>query len=178
MSEQNFNEEINGILNNIEGLSAVEEHADLEKIPNPYFDKYLTAEQKKRDELVTTLLECYVANYREKIKSNDCYKKILFFVNIGIVLIFTIIMISMISIVKENIITMEYMVAFITACVSYLTLVFGIMTIITKYVFPEKEEEYITEIVKTIQENDLKNKQENMRADGVELVSENREDFN
>lgn len=48
-------------------------------------------------------------------------------------------------------------------CITYLTLVIGILKIITEYVFPQKEEEYVTRIVKAIQKNDLKNKIENMK---------------
>ena len=46
----------------------------------------------------------------------------------------------------------------ISVCVTFLTLIVGIMTIITKYVFPENEEEYITRIVEIIQNNDLEHK--------------------
>ena len=37
---------------------------------------------------------------------------------------------------------------------------------ITKYIFPENEEEYITRIVEMIQNNDLENKKENIRVQG------------
>ena len=54
-------------------------------------------------------------------------------------------------------------VSFATACVSFLTLIVGLLHIVTKYVFPENDEEYITRIVEMIQTNDLKNKQENAK---------------
>lgn len=56
------------------------------------------------------------------------------------------------------------MVALITVCISYLTLVISILKIITKYVFPQNEEEYITRIVKSIQDNDLENKKTNIKS--------------
>ena len=52
----------------------------------------------------------------------------------------------------------------IAVCITFLSSVIGILTIITKYVFPEKEEEYITRIVEIIQTNDLENKRENIKA--------------
>ena len=52
----------------------------------------------------------------------------------------------------------------VSVCVTFLTLIVGILQTITKYVFPEKEEEYITRIVEIIQNNDLENKKENIRA--------------
>lgn len=53
--------------------------------------------------------------------------------------------------------------AFITACISFISLIIGILTIITKYFFPENGEQYITQIVETIQKNDLENKRENAK---------------
>ena len=64
-----------------------------------------------------------------------------------------------------NTVRVNNVVALITVCITYLSLVIGILKIITKYVFPQKEEEYVTRIVKAIQKNDLKNKIENMKHD-------------
>ena len=52
------------------------------------------------------------------------------------------------------------LVAFVTACISFVSLIIGLLTIITKYFFPENDEQYITKIVEIIQNNDFKNKQE------------------
>lgn len=54
------------------------------------------------------------------------------------------------------------LVEVISVCITFLSLIIGVLTIITKYVFPEKEEEYITRIVEIIQNNDLENKKENI----------------
>lgn len=53
--------------------------------------------------------------------------------------------------------------AFITACISFISLIIGLLTIITKYFFPENGEQYITQIVELIQKNDLENKRENAK---------------
>ena len=58
---------------------------------------------------------------------------------------------------------MQDVVAFITACISFISLIIGLLTIITKYFFPENDEQYITTIVESIQKNDLENKRENAR---------------
>lgn len=47
-------------------------------------------------------------------------------------------------------------IGFVTAFVGFAGLVFGMATIITKFAFPENDEQYITDIVKAIQENDYK----------------------
>lgn len=46
---------------------------------------------------------------------------------------------------------------------SFISLVIGLLTIITKYFFSENDEQYITKIVETIQQNDLENKKENAK---------------
>ena len=63
-------------------------------------------------------------------------------------------------------ISIEDVVQLISLCLTFITLIFGILTIITKYVFPENDEEYITRIVESIQKNDLENKKENIKACG------------
>ena len=65
-----------------------------------------------------------------------------------------------------------------SVCLTFLTLIVGILKIITKYVFPVNDEEYITRIVELIQNNDLENKKENIRAKVAiaERKDENSED--
>ena len=55
---------------------------------------------------------------------------------------------------------MSDMISFATTCISFITLIIGLLTIITKYFFPENDEQHIATIVKTIQKNDLENKRE------------------
>lgn len=57
-------------------------------------------------------------------------------------------------------------VQIISVCVTFLGLIIGLLQTITKYIFPENEEEYITRIVEMIQNNDLENKKENIRVQG------------
>jgi len=51
---------------------------DEELKENPFYDKFSTAEQKQRDKYITTLLESYVINYKNKTKKNKDYKEKLF----------------------------------------------------------------------------------------------------
>ena len=60
--------------------------------------------------------------------------------------------------------SIESVIQLITACITFLTLIVSILKIITKYVFPANDEEYITRIVEIIQNNDLENKKENIRV--------------
>lgn len=79
----------------------------------------------------------------------------------------------------ETDLDVEKVVAFITACISFISLIIGLLTIITKYFFPENDEQYITTIVESVQKNDLENKKENARyrngLDTLEQEENNKE---
>ena len=64
----------------------------------------------------------------------------------------------------------------ISVCITFLTLIVSILKIITKYVFPKKEEEYITRIVEIIQNNDLENKKENINVK-TKISKDTKEDI-
>ena len=91
---------------------------------------------------------------------------LLFGICILILLCFTVTLIALV--LKFNGSTdaksIESVVQLITVCVTFLTLIVSILKIITKYVFPANDEEYITRIVEIIQNNDLENKKENIRV--------------
>jgi len=138
----------------------------LSELNTTYVDKYTTEEQKQRDVLVTTLLEHYVGTYKNKVESNRMYKRWLFWSCIISVLAFVIIFaLMMLKVNLICVVSVTSVVQLISVCITFLSLIIGILTIITKYVFPEHEEEYITRIVEAIQRNDLENKKENIRVE-------------
>lgn len=131
-----------------------------------YVDKYATEEQKQRDILVTQLLNRYVESYKNKVQTNQVYKKCLFWSCMVSVVAFAIIFaFMMIEVNLSSVASATSAVQLISVCITFLSLIIGILTIITKYVFPEQEEEYITRIVEAIQRNDLENKKENIRVE-------------
>ncbi len=140
-----------------------------ESLNTQFTDKYTTDEQKKRDREITKLLKSYTDNYIAKSKSNRTYKRIIFITSIGILIIFFIMFLSLLYKFKniniannDNIV--NNIISLITVCITFLTLVIGILKIITKYVFPQNEEDYITQIVNSIQDNDLANKKTNIES--------------
>ena len=141
----------------VKSLNRIKIINDEEEISNTYVDEFTTEQQRARDKRITILLQLYVEAYKYKNKSNKWYKGILFFVCILILLIFK-------FNGSTNTKSIESVVKLITACVTFLTLIVGILKIITKYVFPANDEEYITRIVELIQNNDLENKKENIRV--------------
>lgn len=130
-----------------------------------YKDPFVTAEQKKRDEQITRLLTGYVDSYEKKVKSSKTYRKIIFFLCILVVVAFSVVLGFFACRVANwnNELQISNLVAFITACISFVSLIIGLLTIITKYFFPENDEQYITQIVESIQKNDLENKRENAK---------------
>lgn len=137
-----------------------------DNIGTSYEDAFTTKQQKIRDKEITRLLQLYVGAYDYKNKSNKRYKRILFAMCILILVAFTATLISLVlkftGSAKEN--SVESVVQLITACITFLTLIVSILKIITKYVFPANDEEYITRIVEIIQNNDLENKKENIKV--------------
>lgn len=137
-----------------------------DNISNPYIDEYTTKEQQERDKSISELLALYVKAYRYKNQSNKVYKIILFAVCILSVVLFggvlAYLMIYLNGSCEET--SVESIIQLVTVSVTFVTLIVSILKIITKYVFPVNDEEYITRIVELIQNNDLKNKQENIRV--------------
>ena len=125
-------------------------------------------QQKRRDRKITELLSIYVENYKDKSKSNKWYKSILFGICILILAAFSISFIVFICKIDIHgkMDSIANVVQIISVCVTFLGLIIGLLQTITKYIFPENEEEYITRIVEMIQNNDLENKKENIRVQG------------
>lgn len=130
-----------------------------------YTDHFVTKEQALRDQEITKLLQAYVKTYENKVTVTTSRQNIIFALCIGIVSVFSVIFaIALILIFsKVNPDSTTGVVSFATACITFISLIVGLLMIITKYFFPKNGEKYITQIVETIQKNDLKNKRENAK---------------
>lgn len=172
-SQKEYKKTISQISKSFNGMTIIN---DDEKIGDPYVDGFTTNQQRSRDKKITELLQLYVNAYEYKNKSNKWYKGLLFGLCMLILLLFTITLIVLVVqlSISDNSETIESIVQLVTVCVTFLTLIVGILKIITKYVFPANDEEYITRIVELIQNNDLENKKENIKAKTAD--SENKED--
>lgn len=138
---------------------------DLNELQNSYVDKYVTEEQKKRDYYISELLLQYLEFYKAKTKDNRRYKFFLFWgCTIGVVVFSVMLCCIVYKFFSKTNFDTAATVQLITGCVTFLSLIFGILTIITKYVFPKNDEDYITRIVELIQTNDLQNKIENIKT--------------
>ncbi len=124
-----------------------------------------TDEEKFRDNLISDLLLAYVKSYKSKVIAQKCFRFILFTISMMIVIAFATLFISLLINfdLSSDITSSESLIGLISVCVTFLTSIIGILKIIVKYCFPENDEQYITDIVKAVQENDLENKKENLK---------------
>ena len=128
-------------------------------------DKYQTSQQKVRDYEITKLLKQYVEAYSEKISHRKWYRNILFCLSVFMLLVFSGALLYMIYWCAKQFSVVEIpgLITLVSLCVTFLTSILSLFKIITKFCFPENDEEYITKIVEAIQKNDLENKKENMK---------------
>lgn len=137
----------------------------------PFFDTYQTREQKKRDASISVLLNDYVDAYKNKTTTQKAYRKALFITSSVLLSLFSIavIIIGVVIVLHKSKVEVNNLISLITLCITYLASLVGLIQIITKFCFPENDEQYITQIVESIQRNDLDNKKENMhfRQDNV-----------
>ena len=144
-------------------------------------DPLATQEQQKRDQYISALLLAYVTSYQGKVKHSRICRYIILVPCILIIIAFSglLAILSLKLIVTDNSLATKDLVAFVTACISFISLIIGLLTIITKYFFPENDEQYVTAIVKAIQKNDLENKRENVRyrneVNKLHMMSESEE---
>jgi len=118
-------------------------------------------QQESRDKATTDLYRQFVESHKEKqafVKEEK--KRILDFcikwvsVFIGACVFFSLIIVLIILFTKKE---SAGIIALLSVIVPMVVAVIGMLTIVTKYVFPEDEEKNITEIVKAIHKNDLDN---------------------
>ncbi len=139
-----------------------------------YVDPYITQEQDKRDKSVTKLLNAYVESYESKRSIKKFFQVSLFILCIAMLLALSIFFGIFISIIlkgKEPEL-LRYIVELTSICITFVTLMISVLKIIAKYIFDEKDEEYITRIVEIIQNNDLANKKENIKANGTKAIDD------
>ena len=141
-------------------LEDVKQDSDLD-----YKDPFVTLQQKKRDQKITELLTEYVNFYKKKVRHSTICRYLILTPCVLIILGFAVLLGYFALRIVHAAAPLEIgdLVAFVTACVSFISLIIGLLTIITKYFVPENDEQYITAIVEAIQKNDLENKRENAK---------------
>lgn len=155
ISQREIGDLVHGLI-----LEDVKQDSDLD-----YKDPFVTLQQKKRDQKITELLTEYVNFYKKKVRHSTICRYLILTPCVLIILGFAVLLGYFALRIVHAAAPLEIgdLVAFVTACVSFISLIIGLLTIITKYFFPENDEQYITAIVEAIQKNDLENKRENAK---------------
>lgn len=129
-------------------------------------DYFLDEEARIRSRHITTILEQYAFAYTTKAKFQNFYRKVLFWGCSSIVVLFCIAIIAVVVVALCNLSSLDLSgaISIITPAISLVVAILELVRIITKYCFPENDEQYIVDIVTSIQTNDLEKYKENNRA--------------
>ncbi len=130
-------------------------------------DYYQSEERKKRSRSISEILSSYKASYQNKIEFQQKYRRYLFWGCSSVVVAFAlaILLILGYTILNAEKMDMSNVVALIAANLSLVVSIIELVRIITKYCFPENDEEYIVKIVESVQANDLETYKESNRID-------------
>lgn len=114
------------------------------------------AEFVTRNGKLTTLLENYITQSKERVSTNNFLKKFLFWFFIGLLAVLTIAVVVVFIKVDLDDSTVTSMVSLLSVAVTYLGSIIAIFEIISKYLFPMDEEKDTINMIKTVIENDIK----------------------
>lgn len=109
-----------------------------------------------RNILLTNLLENYINSHSEKIAENRRYKRIMFFVFLGVFVIFTGATLWVFLRTDFGSADIPQIVSLLSVGATYIGSVFVAYEIMFKYLFPTDEEKDMISMIKTVIENDLK----------------------
>lgn len=180
MANRNSNEEFDRLLQQAQANRA-SQNSDASVIPPLPSDSYLKdnfqIEQRKLRTLhITSILQYYKDNYNDKVTFQKFYRKILFWGCSAVIIAFSVAVIAIPGFViwHHSDLDLAGVAAVITTALSFVFAIIKLMEVITKYCFPENDDEYILKMIQEIQENDLANvKEANQAAETLRNISQN-----
>ncbi len=124
-----------------------------EQLTDSYYDEHL----RRHSQSISNILRDYEFSYRNKVAFQIIYRKILFWGCSLLISAFTSAVICLLryGVIQANMLKLESTAAIIASLVSLIVSILQLVHTITKYCFPEKDDEYILKIVDSIQKNDL-----------------------
>lgn len=137
-------------------------------------DNFQPEEEKDRSRSISAILRYYGESYKNKVDFQRRYRKFLFWGCSSIIVLFAIAVLQVLKYALQNAATLDFsgVAAIVTATLSLVVSILELVKIITKYCFPENDEEYIVKIVESIQTNDLeKYKEANRTAEARDKSS-------
>ena len=109
----------------------------------------------KRNKKLTSLLENYIEDRKKRIKSNDFFKKFIFWLFVGLLIILTVVLIIVFTKADINNPSFATVVSLGSTLGTYLASVLSIFQIMSKYLFPPDEEKDTIEMIKAVIQNDV-----------------------
>lgn len=109
----------------------------------------------KRNEKLTSLLDDFITQRKERVRVNNFLKKFIFWFFIGMLAVLTITVVGFVAF-NITIKTIPSMVSLISVSATYLASLIGIFKIMSKYLFPVDEEKDTISMIKAVINNDVK----------------------
>lgn len=109
-----------------------------------------------RNILLTKLLESYIDSHSKKVSENRLYKRIMFFVFLGVFVVFSGATLWMFLKTDFSNADVPQVIALLSIGATYIGSIFVAYEIMFKYLFPTDEEKDMISMIKTVIENDLK----------------------
>lgn len=123
-------------------------------------DRELSSSDKqnmiRHGELYTRLLSIYVEHAEQTLRAKRRFKKEFYGLCEHILRISCGVFLCMVFLMMTGVVSMADPVALIGTFVSFLTVFIVIPQLITKYLFNLEEEKYMTDIIKSVQDHDVK----------------------
>lgn len=125
-------------------------------------DNYMSEHEKRHSQSITNILRDYEYSYRNKVNFQKTYRKILFWGCSILIILFAAVSVWSLhyGVVQASVLKLEGVATIIAAVISLIVSILKLVHTITKYCFPEKDDEYILKIVDSIQKNDLERAKE------------------
>lgn len=180
MANRNSNEEFDRLLQQAQtnrGSQPLDVSGGTPLQSDSYLKDNFQVEQRKLRTLhITSILQYYKDNYNDKITFQKRYRKILFWGCSTVIAAFSVSVIAItgFAILHHSDLDLSGVAAVITTALSFIFAIIKLMEVITKYCFPENDDEYILKMIQEIQENDLANvKEANHAAETLHNKSQN-----
>ncbi len=144
-------------------------HIVLDELLNSRYDNVSTKDENyaeqlksvhkefvKRNNKLTGLLDDYIDNRRERIKTNDFLKKFIFWLFVVLLVLLTVAVVIVFIKVDINNANIASVASLVSVAVTYLGSLLSIFKIMSTYLFPIDEEKDTIEMIKAVIENDIK----------------------
>ena len=122
------------------------------------FDNTQPIEAGDRSRSISQIVRAYAAEYNNKVSFQSLYRKILFWLCFSLIIAFflaTLVVLFYAVRLSSNHMRVANLIGLITAFLSFVGSIIGLIMVITNYCFPSNYEKSVVELVGAVQQNDL-----------------------